>query len=138
MWRQGRPDQRQSSHLPDKTASLQQRPGDLIPDLYWRMPDARITENLPDVDKATGFTDAFTHLRTGAPCKDRIGLLNVILAEGLNPGLGKMAEATNTHEYFELSRLSRRHVESDAINQTLSMVVEAQSQPPMAHTGVQA
>ncbi len=46
-----------------------------------------------------GFTDAFTHLRTGAPCRDRIGLLNVLLAEGLNLGLRKMAEATNTHDY---------------------------------------
>ncbi|MFP8760826.1 hypothetical protein ACLH2F_34995, partial [Klebsiella grimontii] len=36
----------------------------------------------------------FTHLRTGAPCRDRIGLLNVLLAEGLNLGLRKMAEAT--------------------------------------------
>ena len=42
--------------------------------------------------------DAFTHLRTGAPCKDRIGLLNVLLAEGINLGLNKMAEASNTHE----------------------------------------
>lgn len=29
---------------------------------------------LLDVGKATGFTDAFTHLRTGAPCKDRVEL----------------------------------------------------------------
>ena len=48
---------------------------------------------LLDVEKATGFIDAFTHLRTGAPCRDKIGLLNVLLAEGLNLGLSKMAEA---------------------------------------------
>lgn len=28
---------------------------------------------LLDVDRATGFTEAFTHLRTGAPCNDMIG-----------------------------------------------------------------
>ena len=28
---------------------------------------------------ATGFTDAFTHLRTGVPCQDRIGLLKVLV-----------------------------------------------------------
>ena len=33
-----------------------------------------------------------TPLRTGVPCGDRIGLLNVLLAEGLNLGLRKMAE----------------------------------------------
>lgn len=38
-----------------------------------------------------------------------------------------MAEATNTHNYFQLSRLSRWHVESDAINQALAMLIEAQS-----------
>jgi len=43
-----------------------------------------------------------------------------------------MAEATNTHDYFQLSRLSRWHVESDTINQALAMVIEAQSRLPMA------
>ncbi len=71
---------------------------------------------LLEVDAALGFTDAFTHLRTGAPCRDRIGLLNVLLAEGLNLGLRKMAEATNTHDYWQLSRLARWHVESEAMN----------------------
>ena len=87
---------------------------------------------LMDVEKATGFTDAFTHLRTGAPCKDRVGLLNVLLAEGLNLGLSKMADATNTHDYFQLSRLSSWHIESDAINKALDTVIKAQSALPMA------
>jgi len=105
---------------------------EIVLDLYKRMPDVRITDMLLDVDKAIGFTDAFTHLRTGAPCKDKIGLLNVLLAEGLNLGLSKMAEATNTHDYFQLSRLSRWHIESDAINRSLAMVIDAQSALPMA------
>ncbi|KPD10805.1 hypothetical protein AN476_18835 [Phaeobacter sp. 11ANDIMAR09] len=104
----------------------------LVLDLYRRIPDVRITDILLDVDKATGFTDAFTHLRTGVPCKDKIGLLNVLLAEGLNLGLSKMAEASNTHEYFQLSRISRWHIESDAINRALAMVIEAQSALPMS------
>ena len=59
---------------------------ELVLDLYRRLPEARITDILLEVDVATGFTDAFAHLRTGAPCRDRIGLLNVLLAEGLKPG----------------------------------------------------
>ncbi|PAU40601.1 hypothetical protein CKF46_34525, partial [Klebsiella pneumoniae] len=31
--------------------------------------------------------------------------------------LRKMAEATNTHDYWQLSRLARWHVESEAMNQ---------------------
>ena len=75
---------------------------DLVADLYRRMPDARITDILLEVDDATRFTEAFTHLRTGEPCRDRIGLLNVLLAEGVNLGLRKMAEATTTHGFWEL------------------------------------
>ncbi|WP_419739511.1 Tn3 family transposase, partial [Ruegeria sp.] len=75
---------------------------------------------------------AFTHLRTGAPCKDIIGLLTVLLGEGLNVGLSKMAAATADHEYSQLSRLSRWHVESDAINEALAIVLDAQSRLPMA------
>lgn len=104
----------------------------LVLDLYRRLPDVRVTDMLLEVDQVTNFTDTFTHLRTGVPCTDKIGLLNVLLAEGLNLGLSKMAEASNTHEYFQLSRLSRWHIESDAINQALATVIGAQSALPMA------
>jgi hypothetical protein len=64
---------------------------ELVLDLYRQLPDIRITDLLLEVDEATGFTDAFTHLRITAPCNDRIGLQNVLLAEGLYLGLSKMA-----------------------------------------------
>ncbi|WP_339561131.1 Tn3 family transposase, partial [Pseudomonas sp. EA_65y_Pfl1_P113] len=105
---------------------------DLVLDLYRRLPPIRITDLLLEVDAALEFTDAFTHLRTGIPCGDRIGLLNVLLAEGLNLGLRKMAEASNTHDYWQLSRLARWHVESAAIDQALANVVAAQGALPMA------
>ena len=89
---------------------------DLVADLYRRMPEARITDILLEVDDATRFTEAFTHLRTGEPCRDRIGLLNVLLAEGINLGLRKMAEATTTHGFWELMRIARWHVEGDAFD----------------------
>ena len=89
---------------------------------------------VPDgaADDATRFTEAFTHLRTGEPCRDRIGLLNVLLAEGINLGLRKMAEATTTHGFWELMRIARWHVEGDAFDRALAVVVEAQAALPMA------
>lgn len=114
------------------TADVPDSAEELILDLYRRMPPVRITDILLQVDAALGFTDAFTHLRTGVACGDRIGLLNVLLAEGLNLGLRKMAEATNTHDYWQLSRLARWHVESEAMNQALAMVVAAQGKLPMS------
>ena len=83
---------------------------DLVADLYRRLPDARITDILLEVDDATRSTEAFAHLRTREPCRDRIGLLNVLLAEGINLGLRKMAEATNTHGFWELMRIALYHL----------------------------
>ena len=103
---------------------------DLVADLYRQMPEARITDILLEVDDATRFTEAFTHLRTGEPCRDRIGLLNVLLAEGINLGLRKMAEATTTHGFWELMRIARWHVEGDAFDRALAVVVEAQAALP--------
>ena len=114
------------------SAAVPEEADELVLDLYDRLPAIRITELMQEVDADIGFTETFTHLHTGAPCKDQIGMLTVLLAEGLNLGLSKMAEATSTHDYFQLSRLSRWHVESDAINQALAMVIEAQARLPMA------
>ncbi|MBO6920485.1 MAG: Tn3 family transposase [Rhizobiaceae bacterium] len=114
------------------TSNVPENADDMVLDLYGRLPSVRITDILQEVDDDVGFIEAFTHLRTGAPCKDKIGLLNVLLAEGLNLGLRKMAEATSSHDYFQLSRLSRWHIESEAINQALAMVIAAQSKLPMA------
>ena len=114
------------------SAAVPEDADELVLDLYNRLPAIRITELMQEVDADIGFTETFISAQTGAPCKDQIGMLTVLLAEGLNLGLSKMAEATNTHDYFQLSRLSRWHVESDAINQALAMVIEAQSRQPMA------
>ena len=117
------------SRLPTKTPS---DAADLLFDLYKRVPDTRITDIMLEVDAATGFTDAFTHLHTGAPPKDKIGLMNVLLAEGLNLGLSKIAEASNTHGFWELMRISRWHIESEAYGRALASVVDAQGSLPMA------
>ena len=114
------------------TAAVPEEADAMVIDLYKRLPEIRVTDLLLEVDDEVGFTEAFTHLHTGVPCKDRIGLLNVLLAEGLNLGLSKMAGATNTHDYFQLSRLSRWHVEGDAMSRALAKVIEAQSALPMA------
>lgn len=49
-----------------------------------RLPEARITDIMLAVDAGVGFTDAFTNFRTGAVFSYKLGLMNVLLAEGLN------------------------------------------------------
>ena len=105
---------------------------DLILTLYQQVPPTRITDILLEVDDTVGFSDAFTNLRTGAPCCDRVGLLTVLLADGVNLGLKKMAAATSAHGFWELLRIARWHVQEDAYHRALAMIVEAQGALPMA------
>ena len=55
-----------------------------------------ITDILLEVDDATRFTEAFTHLRTGSPCRDRIGLLNVAARRGNQP---RPAQDGRSHDH---------------------------------------
>ena len=119
-------------HIDKLRADTPEGAEDLVLDLYQQLPPARITDLLLEVDERTGFSEAFTHLRTGAPCSDRIGLMNVLLAEGVNLGSRKMAAATNTHSFWELLRIARWHVEGSAYDRALAMIVEAHAALPMA------
>jgi len=119
-------------HIDKLKADTPEGAEDLVLDLYRQLPPARITDLLLEVDERTGFSEAFTHLRTGAPCVDRIGLMNVLLAEGVNLGLRKMAAATNTHSFWELLRIARWHVEGSSYDRALAIIVEAHGTLPMA------
>ena len=69
--------------------------------VYALLPHIRITELLLEVDHWTGFSRHFTHLKTGEPPSDPSLLLAVVLADGINLGLSKMAEACPEASYFE-------------------------------------
>jgi hypothetical protein len=119
-------------HIDKLKADTPEGAEDLVLDLYQQLPPARITDLLLEVDERTGFSEAFTHLRTGVTLRDRIGLMNVLLAEGVNLGLRKMAAATNTHSFWELPWIARWHVEGSAYDRALAMIVEAHADLPMA------
>jgi TnpA family transposase len=74
-------------------------------DIYKEMPQISITDILREVAEDTGFTDSFTHIHNGAVCNDKLGLLNVLLARGINMGLKKMALCSSSHtSFWSLSR----------------------------------
>lgn len=72
--------------------------------LYAAMPSVRITELLTEVDRWTGFAEAFTHLRTGHPAVQRQALLSAVLADGTNMSLTRMAEASQGFSVRQLAR----------------------------------
>lgn len=105
---------------------------ELVMSLYRQLPQTKITDLLLEVDNDIKFSEAFTDLRTGSPCRDQIGLLTTLLSDGVNLGLTKMAAATNAHSYWELLRIAKWHIQEDAYNRALAMVVDAQNKLPLA------
>ena len=104
----------------------------LILSLYRKLPQTRITDLLLEVDRDISFSEAFTDIRTGSPCRDQIGLLTAILSDGVNLGLTKMAAASNAHSYWELLRIAKWHIQEDAYDRALAMVVDAQTKLPLS------
>ncbi len=105
---------------------------DLVLELYRQIPQTRVTDLLLEADREIGFTEAFTDLRTGVPCRDQIGLLTVLLSDGVNLGLRKMGAASTTHSFWELLRIAQWYVQEDAYEHALAMIVEAQRNMPMS------
>jgi TnpA family transposase len=61
-----------------------------------------------------------------------LALLTVLLADGLNMGLGKMARACQDYSVWELTRVATWHVRQETYERALAMVVAAQAALPMA------
>ncbi|WP_341318414.1 Tn3 family transposase [Paraburkholderia sp. IMGN_8] len=96
------------------------------------LPRVKITELLMEVDAWTDFTRHFTHLKTDETAKDKTLLLTTILADGINLGLTKMAEACPGTTYAKLSWLQAWHIRDETYSQALAELVNAQFAHPFA------
>jgi TnpA family transposase len=90
---------------------------------YALLPHIKITDLLLEVDRWTGFSKHFTHLKTGEPAKDQILLLTAILADGINLGISKMAEAYPGITARKLDWLASLHIRDEAYTKALAELV---------------
>jgi hypothetical protein len=90
---------------------------------YALLPRIKITDLLVEVDEWSGFTRHFTHLRNGEAAEDRALLLTAILADGINLGLTRMAEASPGIPLAMLSRVAARHIREETYTKALAEVV---------------
>jgi hypothetical protein len=87
---------------------------------------------LLEVDDLTGFTRHFTHLKSQEVSKDRILLLIAILADAINLGLTKMAEACPRATYARLTWPQAWHIRDGPIQLRLHKLSNAQFRHPFA------
>lgn len=114
-----------TNSVPEEVASEMRR-------VYALLPHVRITELLLEVDQWTGFSQNFTHLKTGEPSDEQSLLLTAILADGINLGLTKMAEACPEATYAKLSWLAAWHIRDETYSKALAELVNVQHQQPLA------
>jgi TnpA family transposase len=93
--------------------------------VYSLLPRVRLTDLLVEVDSWTDFTRHFMHLKSGEPCKDTKVLHAVLLADGINLGPTKMAEATDDPRitYERLAWASDWHVRDETYQRATAELV---------------
>jgi TnpA family transposase len=104
----------------------------LMRQAYARLPHLKVTDLLLEVDHWTNFTDHFTHLKSNELAKDRTLLLTVILADAINLGLKKMAEACPGTSIAKLSWLSAWHIRDETYSKALAEIVNYHHRQPFA------
>ena len=80
----------------------------------------------------TLFLDCFTHLRTGAAAIDNRVLMAGLLADGLNLGLTRMAEACGVATLGQLAWTSDWHIREETYALALQRLVNQQQREPFA------
>lgn len=99
---------------------------------YALIPHVKITELLAEVDQWTSMGDRFVHLRTQTPPKNRQALLTAVLADGINLGLTRMAEACHETSWRQLCWTSDWHVREECYAQALAGLIDTQHRQPLA------
>jgi Tn3 transposase DDE domain len=100
--------------------------------LYAMLRRIRITDLLSEVARWTLFTDCLPHLRSGETVADPRVLMAGLLADGLNLGLTRMAEACTIASLGQLARAADWHISDETYALALRHLVDHQQREPLA------
>ena len=96
------------------------------------LPRIKITDLLAEVDVRSAFTQRFVHLRNGNIATDRTLQLIAILADAINLGLDRMADACPGTSLSRLSWIIDWHVRNETYSKASAEIVNYRRQQPFA------
>jgi TnpA family transposase len=111
--------------IPEDAKALQRQ-------LYSALPKIRITDLLLEVEQWTNFGRAFVHIKDEKREPDKLTLLTVILSDGLNFGLRKMAESCPGMTYNKISWTQSWYVREETYTGAQKILVDIQHIHPFA------
>lgn len=100
--------------------------------VYQLLPRIRLTDLLIEVDAWTNFSEQFTHLNTDQTAKQKQLLLSTILADAINLGHTRLAEACPSITAEQLSWMSQWYLRPETYQKALAVLVNFQHQLPLA------
>lgn len=103
--------------------------------VYSMLPRPKITEVLDEVNSWTTFTRHFSHIKNDITRPDTRLLLTTILADGINLGLTKMAEACPGSTKSSLEDIQAWYIRGETYSAALAELVNAQGKYHWRHSG---
>jgi len=100
--------------------------------VYAYVPFIKLTELMLEVDTSIRFSRHATHLQSGATPKDITALYAVILADAINLGLTRMADAVPGMTFERLAWVADWYVREDTYTKMLAEIVGSLQQHPFA------
>jgi hypothetical protein len=100
--------------------------------VYTYVPFIKLTDLMIEVDASTRFSRHATHLHSRAAPKDTAALYTVILADAINLGLSRMADAVPGMTFERLAWLADWYVREDTYTKMLAEIVNRLQQHTFA------
>ena len=97
-----------------------------------RMPQIDITDLMTEIDAWTGFSNLFTHLRTGDKVRLPPVLLAAILGDATNLGAKRMADASVGISERQLTWARLFHIRPETYKSALATIINAHLMHPFA------
>jgi hypothetical protein len=103
--------------------SITEEAVDLMRQAYALLPRVKITDLLIEVDSWCDFTRHFLHLKTEEPPKNKVLVLTAVLADAINLGVTRMADACPGISPSKLGRINTLYIRDETYTKARAQIV---------------